>query len=164
MKLRPNLIGIKSIGQDAGFAVNPPPVLERVGQVAANDLVLDPDSRIRRGLLFLEDPSGNAVTTLGTVLAFMYLQAEGINPQNAADNPENLQLGKAVFARFQENDGGYAGTYAEGYQILTNFRGPRGSFETVSMTDVLENRIAPDLMRDRVVLIGAVAASLPDVF
>ncbi|NER33962.1 MAG: adenylate/guanylate cyclase domain-containing protein [Oscillatoria sp. SIO1A7] len=161
----PNLIGIKTIGQETkGFAVNPPPVLEKLGRVAANDLVLDPDSRIRRGLLFLEDQSGNAVTALAAILAFMYLEAEGINPQNAADNPENLQLGKAVFARFKENDGGYAGTYAQGYQILIDFRGPRGSFDTVSMTDVLENRIAPDFMRDRLVLIGAVAASLPDVF
>ena len=161
----PNLIGIKTIGQDSkGLAVNPPPVLERLGQVGANDLVLDPDSRIRRSLLFLEDQSGNTATTLAAILAFMYLEADGINPQNAADNPENLQLGKAVFARFKENDGGYAGTYAQGYQILTNFRGPRGSFKTVSMTDVLDNRIPPDLMRDRVVLIGAVAASLPDVF
>jgi adenylate cyclase len=32
------------------------------------------------------------------------------------------------------------------------------------MTDVLENRVPPSLVRDRIVLIGSVAPSLKDLF
>jgi adenylate cyclase len=164
-KSTPNLIGIKTVGGTVhGAEVNPPAVLQELYQVGANDLILDPDSIVRRGLLFLEGADGTVETSLGLMLAFIYLDAEGIVPQNSQANPDYLQLGDAVFVRLQKNDGGYVRTYADGYQILINYRGPRGSFQTVSMMDVLAERIPPDLMRDRVVLIGAVAPSLPDVF
>lgn len=170
-KNTPNLIGIKTVGEAArGFQVNPPPVLAELGQVAANDLVLDPDSKVRRGLLFLETPDGEVVESLALRLALMYLEAEKVMPQNSEEHPEYLQLGKTTFFRLGENFGGYVRTYAGGYQIPINFQGPsctnvqRCPFVMVSLRDVLSGQIPGDLMRDRVVLIGAVAPSLPDVF
>lgn len=161
----PNLIGVKKVSGDGnGFAVNPPPTLSKLGQVGANDLVLDADGKVRRGLLFLEAKNGEVVASLGLTLALIYLKAEGIIPKNAAANPEYLQLGQAVFVRLRTNYGGYIRTYAQGYQILMNFRQPQGSFQTVSMTDVLENRVPPDLIRDRIVFIGTTAPSLQDFF
>lgn len=53
---------------------------------------------------------------------------------------------------------------AGGYQILMNFRGPARSFRTVSLTEVLEDQILPDLVRDRIVLIGPTASRLRDLF
>ncbi|GAB4297019.1 MAG: adenylate/guanylate cyclase domain-containing protein [Oscillatoriaceae cyanobacterium] len=170
-KNTPNLIGIKTVGEaERGFQVNPPPVLAELGQVAANDLVLDPDSKVRRGLLFLETRDGEVVESLALRLALMYLEAEKVMPQNSEEHPEYLQLGKTTFFRLGENFGGYVRTYAGGYQIPINFLGPsckdvqRCPFVMVSVRDVLSGRIPGDLMRDRVVLIGAVAPSLPDVF
>lgn len=161
----PNLIGVKKVSGDGnGFAVNPPPVLNKLGQVGANDLVLDADGKVRRGLLYLQAKNGEVVASFGLRLALIYLKAEGIVSENAAVNPEYLQLGQAVFVRLRTNYGGYVRTYAQGYQILMNFRQPQGSFRIVSMTDVLENRIPPNLVRDRIVLIGTTAASLQDFF
>jgi len=60
-------------------------------------------------------------------------------------------LGQAVFVPFEANDGGYVGADAGGYQILLNFRGSAQSFRTISMTEVLENQIPPDLVHDRIV-------------
>lgn len=161
----PNLIGVQKVSGDGkGFAVNPPPSLSKLGQVGANDLVLDADGKIRRGLLFLETKNGKVVASLGLTLALAYLKAEGITPVNAAVNPEYLQLGQAVFVRLRTNYGGYVRTYAQGYQILMNFERPRQSFRIVSMTDVIENRIPPNLLRDRIVFIGATATSLQDFF
>lgn len=164
-KTTPYLIGIKTVGDSAdGYAVNPPPVLNELGQVAAADLVLDEDGKVRRGLLFIEAPNGEVFTSLAMTLAFIYLDKEGVVPKNSEVNPDYLQIEKAVFPILKPNDGSYIDINASGYQILMNFRGPRERFKTVSMMDIIEGKIPPDLMRDRLVFIGATAYSLPDLF
>ena len=161
----PNLIGIKKVVGDAnGPAVNPPPQLLQRGQVSANDVLLDPDLKLRRGFLYLTAKDGNTIESLGLRLALIYLKNQGIEPKAAKVNPNYLQLGEAVFANFEKNDGGYVNADDRSYQILINYRGPQKSFKTVSMMDVLENRIPPDLLRDRIVLIGAIAESQKDFF
>ncbi|MCL1471847.1 adenylate/guanylate cyclase domain-containing protein [Argonema antarcticum A004/B2] len=167
----PNLIGIeKVVGNESGLAISPSPVLSRLGRVAANDVVLDSDGKIRRGVLFLTPENKNPIPSLGLSLAMIYLQAEGITPQSAENG--SLKLGKTVFVPFEASDGSYVGADAGGYQILLNFRGRSGNFPTVSMMDILANRIPADLvrdrasapLRDRIVLIGPTAASLNDFF
>lgn len=158
----PNLIGIeKIIGDKNNPAIAPNPILKQLGQVAAVDTVLDADNKIRRGMLYITPDNGEPVASLGLTLALMYLEAEGITPQPEAIN---LQLGQTAFVPFEANDGGYNNADAGGYQILLNFRGPAQSFRTVSTSDVLADRIPPDLFRDRIVLIGATASKLRDVF
>ena len=161
----PHLIGIFEVGNlNRGFEVNPPPVLSQLGQVAASDLVLDPDGTVRRGLLYLESAEGEVVETLALRLAATYLEAKNIYPRAAVENPHYLQLGDTIFFPLKSHHGSYVRTYAQGYQIMMNFRGPPGSFETVSMTDVLEGNVPPKLFRDRLVLVGAIAHSLQDFF
>jgi len=158
----PNLIGIeKKIGDSNNPAIAPNPLLSQRGQVASVDVVVDPDNKIRRGMLYVTPDQGEPVASLGLTLALMYLEAEGITPQPTAIH---LQLGQAAFVPFEANDGGYIGADAGGYQILLNFRGPAQSFRTVSMIDILEDRVPPDLVRDRIVFIGATASKLRDVF
>jgi len=158
----PNLIGIeKKIGDSNNPAIAPNPLLSQRGQVASVDVVVDPDNKIRRGMLYVTPNEGEPVASLGLTLALMYLEAEGITPQPTAIH---LQLGQAAFVPFEANDGGYIGADAGGYQILLNFRGPAQSFRTVSMIDILEDRVPPDLVRDRIVFIGATASKLRDVF
>ncbi|MBW4576246.1 MAG: adenylate/guanylate cyclase domain-containing protein [Aphanothece sp. CMT-3BRIN-NPC111] len=162
-KSTPNLIGIKKVVGDArGAAVNPPPELSKLGQVAANDLVQDADVKLRRGLLYLTTKDDETVFSLGFMLALNYLEKEGIKPELTEN--QFVKLGKTVFPPFEGNDGGYVRTDAGGYQILLNFRGAKNNFRTISMTDVLENRIPPELMRHRIVLIGSTAESLKDFF
>jgi adenylate cyclase len=158
----PNLIGIeKKVGDSNNPAIAPNPLLSQRGQVASVDVVVDPDNKIRRGMLYVTPDQGEPVASLGLTLALMYLEAEGITPQPTAIH---LQLGQAAFVPFEANDGGYIGADAGGYQILLNFRGPAQSFRTVSMIDILEDRVPPDLVRDRIVFIGATASKLRDVF
>lgn len=104
----PNLIGIqKVVGNSSGLAVNPPPALSKLGQVAANDFVVDKDGKIRRGLLSLKDKSGQTVLSFGAAIALKYLEAEGITLQVADASKQQFKLGKAVFTPFAANDGGY---------------------------------------------------------
>ena len=157
----PNLIGIeKRIGDINNSAIAPNPTLKQRGQIASVDTVVDADDKIRRGMLYVTPDDGEPIASLGLTLALMYLEAQGVTPE-----PETiLQLGKAAFVPFEANDGGYVGADAGGYQILLNFRGSAHSFRTVSMSDVLADRIPPEWVRDRIVLIGATASKLRDVF
>jgi adenylate cyclase len=158
----PNLIGIeKKVEDSIGNAAAPPPVLKELGQVGANDIVPDADGRIRRGILFLTPQSEPALPSLGLKLALIYLERQGITP--TADPNGFMKLGKVVFVPFEENDGGYVRADAAGYQIVLNFKGA-APFDSVSMTQVLQNRVPPSLVRDRIVLIGSVAPSLKDLF
>jgi diguanylate cyclase (GGDEF)-like protein len=157
----PNLIGVeKKVGDTYSATVAPPPLLKQQGQVAVADAVLDPDGKLRRGLLYLTDADGTFHESLGLRLALIYLATRKIEPEAGANN--RLKLGKATFGRFQTYDGGYVQADDGGYQILLNWRGPAHSFTTVSLSQILEDRVAPELIRDRVVLIGSNATSVKD--
>ncbi|MBD0346216.1 MAG: CHASE2 domain-containing protein, partial [Coleofasciculus sp. Co-bin14] len=125
----PNLIGIqKVVGGSSGSAVNPPPALSKLGQVGANDFVVDNDGKIRRSLFSLKDTkSGQLIQSFGVALALRYFKAEGIEPK---------EIDPAIFPAFDANDGGYVRADAGGYQILSNFRNLRQGFRTISMTQV----------------------------
>jgi adenylate cyclase len=161
----PNLIGIeKAVGDDVGEAVAAPTVLQQLNQVGSNDVPQDGDGKIRRAVLFLKTPDGRFLESLGLKLAWLYLAQQGVTPEAAAINSRWMQLGNAVFREFEANDGPYVGADDGGYQILLNFRGGAGSFEIVSLSDLLSGKLPPDWGRDRVVLIGPLAVSLNDFF
>jgi CHASE2 domain-containing sensor protein len=160
-KSTPEIIGIEKV---AGNSVNPPPALEESGQVAAADLVLDADGKVRRALVLIGNSEGKSRQGLGVNLALMYLEAEGMELRVIDSEKKIYGLGQAVFVPLTGKEVGYVTADTGGYQILLNFRGGIDRFTTISMTDVLENRIPPDLMRDRIVFIGAITPSLQDVF
>ena len=160
----PNLVGIQKVAGEPGIqAVAPPPALKKKGQVGANDLIFDSDRKIRRGLIYLS-AEGETVYSFALHLALHYLEDRGIAPQPLEGETDIWQLGQKIFAPFEANDGGYVRADAGGYQILLNYRGASGHFDTVSLTDILEDRVPPDWGRDRVILIGYVAESSNDLF
>ncbi|MBD2206505.1 CHASE2 domain-containing protein [Calothrix sp. FACHB-1219] len=165
----PNLIGIEQLANNKNAGVLPPSVLNQLDRVGFNNVIYDIDGKIRRSLLYWHIHN-QAHESFALKLALLYLKSYGISPQTAMNNSEYLQLGKAVFTRFQGNDGGYVRADDKGYQILSNF--PKFScanpskkscsFRQVSMRDVLENKISKNLFSDRIVLIGSTAPSLQD--
>lgn len=158
-----NLVGIEQLSNRDRSSVAPSPYLSQLNRIGFNNVVLDADGRVRRGLLYWSTPT-KLHESLDLKLASMYLQAEAIAPQAVKGNSQALQLGQSVFYRFQPHDGGYVGADAGGYQILANFRRPSTSFQRVSMSDVLANRVPSKIFRDRIVLIGSTATSLKDFF
>ncbi|MEG4025752.1 CHASE2 domain-containing protein [Microcoleus sp. S13C4] len=163
-KTIPNLIGIELMPDETRFGVRPPPVLDKLDRIGFNNVVIDADSKVRRTLLYAWPGDGKTHQSFALRLALLYLKSEGISPQRARINPKYLQLGKGVFRPFQPNDGAYVRSDSRGYQILTNLRGPRGSFRTASMSDVLSGTVTADFVRSRVVLIGSNAPSLRDFY
>jgi CHASE2 domain-containing sensor protein len=158
----PNLIGIEKLPSKTNEGVAPPPVLSQRQQVGFSDLLIDIDGTVRRTLLYTY-VNGRHHTSFALQLALIYLKAQGITPKAAASNQDYLQLGRGVFPIFEPNDGGYSQADAGGYQILANFRRSPG-FRTVSLVDVLKDRVNPDWVRSRIVLIGSTAPSLQDFF
>jgi adenylate cyclase len=132
-------------------------------QVGFADQVLDGDGKVRRALLSVRT-GGRVNLSLGLRLAIDYLKTRGIIPQPLSNRPSQMQLGEAVLVPFRPDDGGYVRANAGGYQILMNYRGTRSQFVTLSMSDVLANRVPVDAVRDRIVLIGYTAESVNDLF
>ncbi|MGB3532382.1 MAG: adenylate/guanylate cyclase domain-containing protein [Microcoleaceae cyanobacterium] len=160
-----NLVGIeKVIGDSDRETVKPPPVLKQLGQVAANDFMVDEDNTIRRAFLAINTPAGETVYGLGVYLAMLYLSAEGISPQIVPDTENWWQFGEIIFTPFESNDGGYIRADAGDYQIFLNYRNQSSRFETVSVQDILEQKVPPDWAEDRIILIGAVGESFQDLF
>lgn len=163
LKTTPNIIGVQNVLGDKSTKIAPPPILAERGQVSTSDVVLDRDGVFRRYLLYPVASDNPNLPSFGVRLALDYLRKEGIEAKTSSDRGW-LQLGDVIFSPLQKNEGGYVNTDAEGYQILLNYRGPAQSFQRVSFAEVLEDKIAPNLFRDKIVLIGSTALSIKDTF
>jgi adenylate cyclase len=160
-KTTPNLVGIQKVVGDRDVeAVAPSAILAELGQIGANDIVTDADNTVRRGLLSVQTAEGETVYSLSLYLALLYLEAENIQPRSVSE--DTWWLGKTLFKPFEANDGGYVRADAHGYQQILNYRGPNQTFEQVSLSDVLHDRIPSNWATDRIVLIGAVGDSFQD--
>ena len=186
-KVTPNLIGIDKV---LGTKVAPPRVLAQLSQVGFSDQVLDGDGKVRRALLTVRSPyspagilrrtlaqpdtRGLATSarspknqlrqSLGLQLALQYLKTVGITPYPHPQNRHYIQLGKALITPLQPFDGGYVWADTGGYQILLSYHGTEQNFQSFSITDLLQERIPKEKIQNRVVLIGATAESINDLF
>ncbi|WP_239651469.1 CHASE2 domain-containing protein [Neosynechococcus sphagnicola] len=170
----PNVFVITKIGD-----VPPPPsFLQAKNQIGSNDVAIDPDGVLRRNLLFpsTNDPvylpfsEDGVFYALSLRLALAYLAVEGIYPQASPTNPNYLKLGRAVFVPLRYHAGGYQNIDAarndqdvRGYQSLINY-GSRNPAPQVSLRALLEGKVSPDLIQNKIVLVGAVALSTKDLF
>lgn len=159
----------------------PPPPGVSEDRVGFADQVIDTDGIIRRSLLFITpapsntpasssraktdnicDDSSTQLLSLSFQLALRYLQVRKIEPQFTTTN--ELKLGSTVFRPLKENDGGYQNADVGGYQILLNYRSPETAAQQVTLTQVLEGKIDPNWIKDRIVLVGYTAPSKKDDF
>lgn len=156
----PNLIGVEKA---AGDRVAPPPKLAEQGQVALADLVLDPDNKVRRGIISFGSTPETQQVGLGARLALSYLAEDGVFPVPSEDGAE-VQLGATPIQRLEANSGSYRRMDDSGYQILLNYQGKQASFQQFSLTALLQQQIPAGALTDKIVLIGATAPSLNDSF
>ena len=154
-----------NVDEDPGILPPPEVPRERLG---FSDLVVDPDGILRRHLLAMTPPPASRCTSpyaLSSQLAFRYLEAEGISPEFTPER--NLKLGDTVFKRLKTRTGGYQHLDAAGHQVLLNYRSHRSAQDfagQVTVTEVLNGQLNPDMVQNRVVLIGITAPSVKDYF
>lgn len=101
--------------------------------------------------------------SLGFLLAYGYLNQEGI--QVSVNENQDWQLGSRVVPRLESRSGGYQGLDARGNQILLRYRhlrDPSAIARQVTVRDLLNGRVEPEWVKDRVVLIGVTAESVQD--
>jgi len=163
------LVGVCKVSnpqtQDPG--VKPPPEMS-IENLSFSDIVLDQDNVIRRHLLALTpEPASvcQASYSLSSELAFRYLEAEGISPTFTEDH--HLQLGDTIFKRLEPHTGGYQNIDAGAHQVLLNYRSHQNHslqdfVPNITVGAILEGKLNPDLVKDRIVLIGVTARSFND--
>ncbi|NCO73989.1 MAG: adenylate/guanylate cyclase domain-containing protein [Cyanobacteria bacterium] len=157
-----NIIGIeKMIGDNRQYRVKASPILKAKKQIGFNDVILDQDNKIRRALLALYR-GDNLQVSLGMYLASLYLEKKNINLE-ITEKDKYWKFKNTVFIPFKSNDGGYSNADSGGYQILLNYRGNVNHFETVSLFDVLDNKLPKNWGKDKIILIGFVGESFQDV-
>ncbi|MEB3292782.1 MAG: CHASE2 domain-containing protein, partial [Synechococcales bacterium] len=169
----PNLIGIqKNVGNHHNPGVAPPPILRDRGQVGLNDVIVDGDGKIRRNLLSVGE-QGQNIPALGVKLALLYLQQQGLTPQEIGSQDLSsfhwisgqasspcTRLGKATFCRLAANAGGYVRADTGGYQTLSNFLRLAEEVPNFSYRDLMDDRIPAQALKDKIVLIGVKAESV----
>jgi len=158
-----NIITAMKFGGAEKVGIPPPPALKDTDQVGFNDIMVDPDGIVRRGLLFLDDGK-NVFYSFALRLALFYLQAEGVTPQPDAFNPDYLKLGKTTIQPFGPNDGGYIRADARGYQFLLDFKNSPRSFPSHSLSTLLSSQINPEAIKDKIILIGTKTEGVKDFF
>ena len=162
----PTLVAIerRSLNPAVLIPVKPPPILDPSTQIGVNNFVPDLDNRIRRGLIYFDDgkdAESDRRPSFALNLALNYLETKHIAPEVGS---EFLRLNNHSLVPFEAQDGGYNHADADGYQILINYRNLDGSFDRVSLRDLLANKVPSHKIRGRVVLIGSAATSLNDLF
>ena len=157
------IIWVSKFGQGKTGGIPPPKALRGTESVGFNDIVVDPGGVVRRGLLFIDDGVTTA-TAFALRLALLYLQPQGIVLQPDPKHPEQLRLGPHTLRPLEPNDGPYVAADASGYQFLLDFKGWRGSFPSVTLAELLAGNIAPEVLRDKIVIVGVTAQSVKDHF
>src|SRR5262245_22810435 len=144
--------------------IPPPPILRGTNQVGINDVIVDPDGIVRRGLIYLDDGKSpeSIVYSLAVKLALSYLGKDKL--EFDASEPPNLLWGRSLIRPFEANDGGYSGADAAGYQFLLDFEDAPPDLSPVSVSQVLSDDVNRELIEDKIILVGVTAESVPDIF
>ena len=159
-----NIVGIcKSLDPVVDqVGIGPAPELTEA-QVGFSDFVEEGDGLLRRQLLTLTpDPVSPCAATYGfaVLTAIHYLQGEGLQPSFTPAG--NLQIGETTFPRLQRRSGGLQQFDHRGNQILLNYRALPVADRIaakVPLQQLLDGKVNPESLRDRIVLIGVTSAS-----
>jgi adenylate cyclase len=161
---QPRVIVPSKFADEGADGVAAPKVLAGTEQVGFNNMVIDADGSVRRGLLYMDDGRGGVGTSLSFRLALLYLGDERIHPTADPEHPEILKLGASSFPPIAPGFGGYADADTGGYQYPLDYRGASDSFPIVNLTELLAGEADPEIFRDRIVILGVTAESLTDRF
>ncbi|PHJ68230.1 histidine kinase [Nostoc linckia z18] len=160
----PNIIGIEKILPPD--LISPPPQLPPK-QIGFSDIIADKDNKYRRYLLWTPSPKNpqnpeEDKFSLGLQLAQAYLSHENINMQTGIVDKNTIRFKTTELPRFLSNTGGYINENDSGLKILINFRSGKKPFHILSLNDIKAENINPNLLQNKVVIIGITAISSTD--
>ncbi len=133
--------------------------------VGSDNLILDDsDNIVRRGLLYADpDKKCKAHFSFAALLALNYLEKQAIEPNFFLEDGSWV-LGKTILRRLTKTSGSYEKMDVGGAQIMINYRHPNVARQ-VTLSEVLDSKVDPNLIKDKLVIIGNTATSIdPSVF
>lgn len=172
IKSLPDFVGIEYLHSDKDYVTPALDVMwkpDSSGQltqgVGFNNLKLDPDGVVRRNLLYWDfEGRTHSSFTLQLVTRYLWKTKGIVQEAYPPEQPKYLKLGSAVFRDLRDTHSLYGWLDADSnYQFLANMRRP-SVIEQVSVADVLNDRIDPDLFKGRIVIIGSAAENTKDFF
>ena len=139
----------------------PPPKGVPQEQIGFNDHILDVDNVLRRYLMYTEW-EGQEFYSFSLRLSLSYLRDRNLQFE-VLDN--SLLIGDTEFVALDKNSGGYQmmPSEASGWQVLLNYKSPDITHK-ITLTDALTENFDPNLVKDKIVLIGTTAPSIKDFF
>ncbi|MBD1855490.1 MULTISPECIES: sensor histidine kinase [Leptolyngbya] len=166
----PNLFAIEQLPFDKTITIQAPKNVSPNQIGFANSMPLDQDGNVRRHILGATDPryinaadaADHYKFSLATQLALRYLKPKGYEPESGKFDSNALRLGTTEFPRVQSSTGGYINVDDGGTQVLINYRTGINPFRVLSLRDVRQNKVKPEWIRDKVVLIGSSAIGVKD--
>ena len=158
-----NVIVIELIGTGDNSLSAPPGVKQK--QIGFNDVVIDvEDNILRRNLMYVRfgESEAREMYSFSLRTSLKYLEDRNLKFQVHDDS---LQIGSAIFPDLKTNSGGYQIDPIEtaGWQVLINYRSSNIA-RRVTLSEVLAGDVAPDLIKDKIVLIGTSAPSIKDIY
>ena len=154
-----NVINVTFIALVEGRrGVDPASDLEKISHYGYVNLLTDKGAIVRRASVVADSGS------FAFAIANLYLQ--NLYNQQITFNANKIEFtaGKQVIPRLTANYGAYRHEDDSGYQMMIRYRGKPRSFEHIRASDVIDGRIKPEQLRDRIVLIGVTAESLKDSY
>lgn len=143
------------------LGIAPPPEVDHT-RLGFSNVLVDKDGIIRRHLWYMNPSHDTPCPTnksFALQVALSYLEAEGIQPE--VTPKEYLKLSRVYLTPLDRNLGGYHQLDTRGYQMLLNYRSGAIA-DTISLTQLLTESIDPNLVSDRIILIGNIAPSYKD--
>jgi CHASE2 domain-containing sensor protein len=164
LQQKDNFIAVCQVGgTDNQQSIKPPPEVPRE-RLGFSDIRRDRDNILRRHLLGLApgDSSCDTSNAFSLLVALRYLEAEKKDIETKLTSEGYLQIGKVVFKTLENDSGGYYQLDAKGHQVLLNYRSSSNVAEQVTLADVLNGKLTPRLVEDRIVLIGTTDKTFRD--
>jgi CHASE2 domain-containing sensor protein len=162
LQQNPKLLTVCKARFLGGDSIAPPPDVP-IDRVGFSDFVVDDDQMLRRHLLRMTpdliDPGIPCTSpqSFSLQLAWRYL-----HPNKPVDR--TIRFGNSSLPLLQPSSGGYWRADTQGQQILLNYRRSSRPASQVSLTQVLSGQVNPEILRDRIVLIGVIDPSTGDTW
>ncbi len=124
-----------------------------------NNVIEDSDGVTRRSILFM-DANDNTYYSFSLLLALHYLAAENI--MASSDKNGAFNLNQVSFPKMDASFGAYHNVDAGFYQIMQEYPALTQSFTFFTISDLWDNKIPENALKNKIVLIGGTANSLSD--
>lgn len=133
------------------------------------DVIPDSDGKYRRYILHTPDPKNwknenEDRSSLALQLASSYLESRGITSEAGKKDPDTIRFGSTELPRITPTFGGYVKEDTGDLQVLINFRHANKPFRIFSLNEIKtgntsQGKINPELLRDKIILVGNVSPS-----